>query len=168
LPGAFLDTLSIEDREAMWRRNLEAIAEGNSSSCLLVAEGAAGEIVGFASAGHEREKDSPFEGELYAIYLFQEHQGMGIGSRLFLHAVQHLRSIGCMSLRVWVLRGNPAKGFYERFGGVPAGEKTITIGGEERLETAYGWNDLAKINVISDEPSAGLASKPAPAGEGSP
>jgi GNAT superfamily N-acetyltransferase len=140
-----LETLSVEDREAMWRRNLEAIAEAKSSSCLIVAEDALGKMVGFASAGPERERDSPFEGELYAIYLRQEQQGKGIGTRLFLHAVQHLRSVGCKSMRVWVLRGNPAKGFYERLGGVPAGEKMISIGGEEQLEIAYGWNDLGSL-----------------------
>jgi GNAT superfamily N-acetyltransferase len=145
LPDAFLDALSVQDRETMWRRNLEAIAAERSSSCLLVAEVEAGEIVGFSSAGPEREKGSPFEGELYALYLLREHQRKGVGRSLFLAAAQHLESIGCTSMRVWVLKGNPAIAFYERLGGVPAGEKSISIADEEYLEIAYGWKDLASL-----------------------
>jgi GNAT superfamily N-acetyltransferase len=145
LPDDFLDALPVQDRETMWRRNLEAIADGRSSSCLLVAEDEAGAIVGFASAGLEREKGSPFGGELYALYLLREHQGKGVGRSLFLRAGQHLEGIGCRSMRVWVLKGNPAITFYEHLEGVPAGEKAISIAGEEHLEVAYGWKNLAGL-----------------------
>jgi ribosomal protein S18 acetylase RimI-like enzyme len=147
LPDDFLDALSVKDREQMWRRNLEAIAAERSSSCLLIAEAEAGKIVGFASAGPEREKGSPFEGELYALYLLREHQGKGAGRSLLLAAARHLEGTGRRSMRVWVLKGNPAVAFYESLGGIPAGEKSISIAGKEHVEVAYGWKDLVGLTA---------------------
>jgi hypothetical protein len=44
-------------------------------------------------------------------------------------------------MKVWVLRDNPYKSFYERQGGHPVGTKLIQIGGKEYVELAYGWSD---------------------------
>lgn len=86
LPDEFLARLSTDRREAMWREQIEAIQEDRSKFCLLVAQQSPAELIGFASAGPEREQDCGFQGELYAIYLLEEHQGKGLGRPL---AVRH-------------------------------------------------------------------------------
>jgi hypothetical protein len=41
-----------------------------------------------------------------------------------------------------VLAANPARGFYERFGGQRVGDRTIDPGDVEVAEVAYGWPDI--------------------------
>ncbi|MXY45544.1 MAG: GNAT family N-acetyltransferase, partial [Chloroflexi bacterium] len=45
-----------------------------------------GAIVGFAHAGPEREGETGYDAELYAIYLLQRHQSRGVGRRLTIAA----------------------------------------------------------------------------------
>src|SRR5690606_19441244 len=108
---------------------------------LLVAQ-LGGKVVGFASAGLEREPGVSYDGELYAIYVLEEHQGNGIGRLLVEPVVAWLRAQGHGSLRVWVVEGNPAQAFYERLGGTRVGTKQEDIGGQNVTEIAYGWGDL--------------------------
>lgn len=82
MPTSVLAALSVEQRAAMWRQAAEAAQRGESRSFLLVAEDPAEGIVGFAWAGPERDEDSRFDGELYAIYLLERHQGRGVGRQL--------------------------------------------------------------------------------------
>jgi len=44
---------------------------------------------------------------------------------------------------VWVLAENPFRNFYEALGGKLIREQTIERWGQEFIEVAYGWNDLA-------------------------
>lgn len=55
------------------------------------------------------------------------------------------RERGCNSMMVWVLKDNPARGFYERLGGGYLYEKTIEIGKDTLVEAAYGWRSLDKF-----------------------
>ncbi|MGQ0517539.1 GNAT family N-acetyltransferase, partial [Bacillus sp. D-CC] len=49
----------------------------------FVAETLDGTIIGFIDGGVERTGTYNCDGELYAIYLLQEYQGMKIGQKLF-------------------------------------------------------------------------------------
>lgn len=104
-----------------------------------------GQVVGFASYGQANDKNAGFEGELIAIYILQTAHKLGIGRRLVGDVVTALREEGCNSMMVWVLKGNPARGFYERLGGEYLKEKYIEIGGDSLLEAAYGWRDLSRF-----------------------
>lgn len=146
MPDSILAALSVEQRAAMWRQAAEAIQKGESRSLLLVAEDPAEGIIGFASAGPEREEGSGFDGELYAIYLLERHQGRGVGRRLASRAVEILLSQGFESMRVWVLEDNPAEEFYKRLGGQRVGEKALSLAGQEFTEIAYAWPDLARFD----------------------
>jgi hypothetical protein len=44
-----------------------------------------------------------------------------------------------------VLKANPARGFYERMGGVLVAEQDIEIGGVMLPEVAYGWKDVSSL-----------------------
>ena len=49
---------------------------------------------------------------------------------------------------LWVLKDNhPARRFYELMGGEYVAQKTITIGGTDLIEMAYGWKDITEIAV---------------------
>lgn len=141
-PASVLAGLSVEGREAQWLRQLEAIDRGKVGACVAVAEDADGRIVGIASGGPEREADAGFDGELYTLYLLEDCQRRGIGRALARHVVACLQHAGFGSMRVWVLKGNPAEGFYARMGGTCVGEKSLQIGGADVVEVAYGWRSL--------------------------
>ncbi len=131
IPQAYLDGLSYDAHERQWRRTLGARGWG----FLAIWQG---QIVGLASGGRCRSVKG-FSGELYVLYLLRAYQGRGIGRALF-DAVHHeLARRGHGDILVWVLADNPARGFYERLGGEPAGEASCVIGGARLREVAYGW-----------------------------
>ena len=80
----------------------------------LVAE-YGGKIVGFACYGPCRDEDLSDYGEVNAIYVLREAQGLGIGKALMEAALEKLSAYN--SIAIWVLKGNEhAIGFYEQFG----------------------------------------------------
>ena len=144
----FLNSLSADRRAARWAASLSDPAD--TYHHVLAAE-VNGEIAGFASYGDEREKETAYRGELFAIYILRLNQGSGIGRALVCAAAGHLLERGIQSMLVWVLGNNPARGFYERLGGLYLREKKIELGGEYLSEVAYGWRDvrqLAGLNLI--------------------
>ena len=139
MPAEFLDGLCKADRQEKWIAILtkEAPKEFN-----IVAEHD-GHVVGFASGGPERKNDPDFTGELYAIYLLDEFRGQGVGADLLRKSIESIVGLGMDSMKVWVLRENPYRAFYERNGGkLLSEEDTIKIGEMEMIEVAYGWTKL--------------------------
>lgn len=142
MPDEVLAGLSYERRAQAWREVLSGIGGGDIT---LVAEADPAGVFGFASGGPERENDAIYRGELYAIYLLAEHQGQGVGRQLVSAFARELVARGMNSMLVWVLAGNPARGFYERLGGTWVREKPITLGGATLVEVAYGWQDIRPL-----------------------
>lgn len=134
-----LQSLSYQERENLWKQVLN-----REKSCVDVAENETSDIVGFASWGRERTgKYSTFQGELYAIYLLAEVQGIGLGKQLIYKVAQSLKKQGLSSMLVWVLADNQkARGFYEAFGPERVDTEPIEIGGDAFEEIAYGWPTL--------------------------
>jgi len=143
VPDDFLKNLSLQRRTDQWVSMLAD--EGNVYHRAFVAE-MDGQIVGFSNFGLAREVDLGFDGELFAIYILRMAHKQGIGRLLVEGAVRGLRELGCRSMLVWVLKDNPARGFYECLGGRYVTEKPIEIGDASLLEVAYGWQDL---NIFS-------------------
>jgi ribosomal protein S18 acetylase RimI-like enzyme len=138
VPDDFLAGLSDAPREQIWR---QVLINPGSPSFVYVAEGGRGQVVGFVSGGPERRGHPVYTGELYAIYLLAAYQGQGIGRQLVRSLTSRLRREGLTALLLWVLAENPSRIFYERLGGRPVEEKTVTIGGVPLVEVAYGWLD---------------------------
>jgi GNAT superfamily N-acetyltransferase len=149
VPDDFLARLSEARREQLWR---QVLADPSSSSFVYVAEDARGTVIGFVSGGPERSGDPVYTGELYAIYLLAQHQGQGIGRQLVITLVNRLLQDGMPALLLWVLAKNPARRFYERLGGRPVDDKTVTIGGVPLIEVAYGWRDARLIIEQPERP----------------
>lgn len=142
VPDIYLDSLSVEERTERWRGRLGGADAG---AFTLVAEDDAGRVVGFATGGPEREGDPVYTGELYAIYLLQTAQRTGLGRRLVQAVTERLLAMGHTSMLVWTLATNPSRGFYERLDAHYVRAATITIGGVDLEDVAYGWTDITGL-----------------------
>lgn len=114
LPEQYLERLSVDDREAMWRG---AFADPDPKSGAFVAE-EDGRIVGFASFGPSRDEGVlDGTGEVPAIYVDPAVLGTGVGRELFEAAAVGLRDAGFATATLWVLEANAlARRFYEKAG----------------------------------------------------
>ena len=132
-----LANLKVDRRATYWQQVINGDTEATQH--ILVAEDENGNIVGFVSGGAERGNIEGYDGELYAIYLLKTAQGKGVGKQLFQHMKQYLQAQNFSNMALWVLKDNPSRGFYEAQGGNYVTEQMITIGDQELLEVAYGW-----------------------------
>lgn len=137
LPDAMLDDLSYAVHTARWQRYL-----ADDETIVFVAEDAGDRLAGFVSGGPERTGGFDITAELYAIYLDPAHLGQGIGKQLTCALAATLQERGHQSMLVWVLANNPARHFYEALGGEYLAKTTITLGGVDLVEWAYGWRAL--------------------------
>jgi ribosomal protein S18 acetylase RimI-like enzyme len=132
VPSSFLDSLSVEERERVWRLNLE-----RATSETWVAE-EDGQVLGWTSAARSRDSDAlPTTGEIWGLYVDPSHWRRGVGRRLSREAEECLSASGFSEITLWVLKENArAIAFYEATGMAiePGSEKTISRGGAELLE----------------------------------
>lgn len=132
----YLNSLSYTEQKKRWINTITN-AENDKKS-ILVAEDNENIIVGFATFGAERNGDSLYKGELYAIYILKEHQNEGIGKLLFNSVVENLNELNYNSMIIWALEQNiNACRFYELMGCKKVNEKYITIGDVKLKEIAY-------------------------------
>jgi ribosomal protein S18 acetylase RimI-like enzyme len=143
VPDAVLDELSYAEHEDRWQLRIQPDAQ----AITLVAEDDDGAIAGFVIGGKERTGDPLYDAELYAIYLDPSHLRHGTGTQLTRALARALQARGFHSLLVWVLVANPALHFYAALGAQLVREATITIGGAELPEYAYGWPTLAPLTT---------------------
>src|SRR5262245_17817471 len=96
LPEQYLASLSVAEREAMWRRTVE-----RQSSHLLVAR-SAGQVVGFVAFGASRDDGAPNDrAEIWAIYVKAAFWSTGAGRMLWLEAQQRIVAEGYKSVSLW-------------------------------------------------------------------
>ncbi len=143
VPAEHLAGLSYERSQAAWNEHL---LDQGSGERAFVAEDPASGIVALTSGGPLRKPLANFDGELYVLYVLKPFQGMGYGRRLVCRVAQSLLEAGRHSMVLWVLKENPACGFYARLGGQPVAEKVIEIGGKALVDVAYAWHDLGRFS----------------------
>jgi GNAT superfamily N-acetyltransferase len=146
VPQEYLASLNEAERTSSWedwlaRDIIVAVAEVD------------GEIVGFAGGGPIREPLEPYDAELYTLYLLENEQGRGLGKSLLCVVAQALLAAGYESMLVWVLKQNPAVGFYQKAGGQHLRDKQIEIGGVSLCEAALGWPDLKVLSRLTADQS---------------
>lgn len=142
LANDFLRQLSYRRSRLQWEHMID-----RHSGVLLVAESSEDGVVGFAAGGAERSRGFEVDGELTALYVLASHHGQGIGTALVRKMAFQLGENGRNGMVVWVLSDNPARGFYERLGGRPAGEQRLRVGEESVREQAYIWDDLRELSA---------------------
>jgi GNAT superfamily N-acetyltransferase len=139
VPQQYLASLNEADRALLWEDWLAR------NIIVFVAE-VEGEVVGFASGGPIREPFEPYDAELYTLYLLKDNQGCGLGKALLSVVAQALLTTDYKSMLVWVLKQNPAVGFYDKAGAQHVCDKQIEIGGVSLSEAALGWPDLRRVS----------------------
>ncbi len=86
-------------------------------------------IIGFSCYLESRDEDLEDTGEITAIYILKEFQGLGIGKKLMNVCYKELSNFSKLSL--WVLGSNKKSiGFYEKQGFIADG-KTKMLHGKE-------------------------------------
>lgn len=135
----YLQKLSYEEHEKIWHGAI-------SQKTMYVAEDNDGKIVGFSIGGKERSGNYPdYKGEVYAIYILQEHQGKGIGTLLMKPVVADFLEEHITTMAVYVLEDNDARFFYEALGAKKIDSVEIEIGGKKLTELVYGWDDIREF-----------------------
>jgi ribosomal protein S18 acetylase RimI-like enzyme len=132
IPSAFLEGLSISQREDAWRQHLIS-----GETTIFVAE-ESGQVVGWAQLGRSRDTDADRStGELYAIHVAPEHWRHGVGQHLWSKGVVHLRQSEYAEATLWVIRDNAGACAFYRANGFVADvgiQKTLRIAGSELVE----------------------------------
>lgn len=139
VPDSYLDSLSVEARELVWKKSLEDNKEGLH---ILVAE-IEGIITGWVSGGKNRDEDvTPETGELGGIYVHPDYAGMGIGSELMTAFLDILKKDGYKKATLWVLDTNEkTRRWYEY--------KGWKIEGRTKTEPRDGF-DLHEVSYVID------------------
>lgn len=136
LPAPYLASLSVDDREAMWRRLLE-----RQHGHLLVAR-TAGQVTGFIAFGPARDEAASLRhAEIWALYVKPAFLTTGTGRALWLAALGQIQAADYERVVLWVIADNArAIRFYERAGFVaePASKKACELGGTTLWEVRYG------------------------------
>ena len=149
LPDAMLDGLDFD----RWAARREQYPRSTAPKQICLVAERDGALAGFVVAGPLQDQPSGSEGEVYAIYVRDEHQRGGVGTALLSEAARRLHELGLQGMLIWVLREN-AKGrsFYERMGGRAERERPFEIAGAQIRETGYVWGDTA---LLRSGPTAG-------------
>lgn len=145
LPDDVLLKLDSKAHETRWWRH--ALRRRRNHSVLVVEDDKEG-VVGFGSAGPSRDRNLPFAGEVYTIYLRDDFHGAGIGKRLFLSLSECVLVNQGSTMIVWALKTNPARFFYQALGGRYVARRNGTLGGAAIEEIAYGWDDLQTLVAL--------------------
>ncbi|PEB25918.1 GNAT family N-acetyltransferase [Bacillus toyonensis] len=135
-----LENVTFEQRKKQWENIFQ---KEDNYQFRFVAETLNGKIIGFIDGGVERSGTYNCDGELYAIYLLQQYQGLKIGQKLFQALLSECIKNGMQSLLVWVVTNNPAKKFYEKYN--PEKIDTKFLERVQVEETAYCWRNINNI-----------------------
>jgi L-amino acid N-acyltransferase YncA len=136
---SYLDAINAEER-AGWSENRII---NSAEDVLVLVEQESNKIIGFAYIGKCREKNVAADGEIHAIYLYQEFQGKGGGKLLFSEAVARLKKKNYLSMMVSVLTENRSGcAFYEKLGGRYIGVDKVVIEDYSYATSTYFWEKL--------------------------
>jgi len=143
VPENFLNELSYEEAENKW---IHFFSDQLHQSFIYVAINDFEKIIGFAAA--QNISDQEFQGELYALYLLPQAQGLGAGRSLISAIAEHFMEEGIFSMMVWVMKNNNSgRGFYKRLGGKYYTYRESEFGGFLVEDEAYGWKDISMLSV---------------------
>lgn len=144
LPAAMLARMSVAEHGIRWARMLGHGAPAKRAR-VHVVEDTQGTIIGFGSFGPQRLaalRNAGFDAEVDMLYFLRAAQRQGLGTRLMRTMASALSDSGYRGLSLWVLNENvAARGFYERLGGQPVGERPYG----RLVEIAYGWPALRTL-----------------------
>lgn len=143
LDDATIKSRSLEEQVQLWQQQLGTMSP---LEMRFVAD-VNGMIVGYAGGGRNPDPRSPFQAELFGIYVLADYQKKGIGQALIHELAAWLHSKGLESMLVWIMRENPYRKFYEKLGGqLLEQSRDIDYSGKKVNVVCYGWNDIVKLS----------------------
>lgn len=99
-----------------------------------------GEIAGYTTLGRSRMRGTPYQGEIFELYVRPGFQGAGFGRRLFQAARDGLSARKLDGLCVWALADNDAAcAFYKHLGGRQICEGVERFGDQSFTKAAFAW-----------------------------
>jgi GNAT superfamily N-acetyltransferase len=99
-----------------------------------------GEAVGYTTYGRSRLGRTPYQGEIFELYLHPIYQGLGLGERMFESARKRLADLRLKGLMTWALADNEgACSFYLSLGGKPVAEGAERFGEVSLRKVAFAW-----------------------------
>lgn len=111
------------------------------TTLLLVAEDAAGKVVGFALTHLDVEPDPWLE----SLHVISESRGTGAGTELMRATAARLLAHGHRTMRLGVVSGNTnANRFYEHLGGTMTGREPASWA-EGVWHDIYFWDDISTL-----------------------
>jgi len=142
VPEKILETriATIDERAEKTRNFIESGKE-----YLIVENTETNEIVWMLYYWASRNGDYPNSGEINAIYVLQEYQGIGIGKKLFLAWINELRKLWYNDMIINVLKWNNAINFYKKYGGKIVWERSDQFGKIMLQENIMFFDDLTSI-----------------------
>lgn len=140
MPKEVIEKLQIKD-EVRIERCKRHITERQNT---YVAE-VDGKLVGYNTYGKTRDENFKNAGEIYAGYILDDYQGLGLGRKLAVECMKDLISKGYTTLVTKCLDGNPSNEFHKSLGGILVGQtKYEPLGIYVGLENIYFHEDLEK------------------------
>jgi ribosomal protein S18 acetylase RimI-like enzyme len=140
LPDAFLASLDTASwmSPAAWTTRITRVKPWRG----VLAAGDGDELIGFAGYRALGTPEDGYRGEIAQIYLLRRAQRHGLGTLMMRLAAEKLAAEGLTPFLLWVFVDNaPANAFYRNRGGTLLGRRqTLTLGGQEIDEHAYGWS----------------------------
>ena len=133
---SFLDSIDLSKRIL----SAENRIKNPHTDCLVLVDSTNNNVIGFSDVGPCREKNVDADGELYAIYLFQQNQNQGGGRILFAASVAAAKARGYSKMMVSVLEQNTSsRKFYEHLGGQYIGADHVDIEEHRYPTSTYIW-----------------------------
>jgi len=142
VPETTLRSLTVEARSRIWAQARLGRRPPERPVFVAAADDV---IVGMTAGGTPRDRDPPYDAEIYAINIDPAYWRRGIGRGLFLRCAEHLAAIGARSLYLWDFVANLRRGAsYESLGGRPLEDRVhhLDMDGVEVPEIAFGWSEI--------------------------
>ena len=140
IPQDTIDFLQTKTDERVERKK-KSIEEDNNTIVALVD----GKIVGFNTFGEAKDKNYAGSGEIYAGYILDDYQGLGLGRQMAIECMRELVDKGYKTFVSKCLDGNPANEFHKSLGGIYVGQSDYDpLGIHVGKENIYFHEDLEK------------------------
>ncbi len=144
-PEEKLNEMNLVERLERWRKIIIGIKEDDTAA-MFVAEDKNGNVVGYASGGRYPDTD-PYDCAIGAIYVLDEYQRKGVGSKLVKEILEFFKSQQHKTMIIWVLEENPYRKFYEKLGGIVKERSSYEKWEIKKEIVGYVWDDIKKIQL---------------------
>lgn len=129
---------NIQLRQYQWRKAFDEENDG-SWFCILVVN-KENKLVGFAKGKVYKDEDSTeLRGDLNKIYILNDYQRVGLGTKLIGHVARRFLTMGVNDMVLFGVPQNPSCAFHEAMGG----ERLYS--GKGTFDGGYRWRDLNKL-----------------------